>query len=340
MQQRESEPMAKARQLDFDVARGIAIILVVLGHALVGAVAFLGDGPFPRFLLLTIYTFHMPVFFLVTGMLTAGAKRIELGKIGRRASLRIAYPYVIWSVVLWFFNYIASDYTNGSVGMFSIDMLLWNPVAVMWYLYVLFFITLVMGVLAPIDRRLKFALGVATYLGSHFVDAHPLILQTLRFGGITLVGASLDGQALMRFASRPAVLTVSAIVFVAGSVVTWQKAMAGPIVGYPAFDPIYVPCTISGVLALLGASRLLLEGDGSEAQSTVSRFLAYAGQRTMPIYVTHILITAGIRIALAQVGLAEFSLIVAAGAVLGVGLPLIAYEVAEKLGLGRVLGWK
>lgn len=332
--------MAKARQLDFDVARGIAIILVVFGHALVGAIAFLGDGPVARFLLITIYTFHMPVFFLVTGILTSRSKKIEPGKIARRSTLRIAYPYVLWSVILWFFNYIASDYTNGSVGMFSLDMLLWNPVAVMWFLYVLFFITIIVGLLAPMDGRLKLALGVAAYVGSHFVEAHPLILQTLRFGGITLFGAGMDVQAFLRFASRPAVLLISTAVFIAGSVLTWQKAVAGPIVGYPAFDLIYTPCTISGVMALIGVSRLLLGADGSEARNAISRFLAYAGQRTMPIYVTHILITAGARIALAQVGLAEFPLILLVGTLLGVVLPLVAYEIAEKLRLGTVLGWK
>ena len=158
--------------------------------------------------------------------------------------------------------------------------------------------------------------------------------------GIALIGSSLDTAAVLRFASRPWVLAGAAALFALGSLFAWQKALEGPIPGYPAFDLIYAPCSVGGVLLMLGLSRRLLGGDGSEARNPLSVGLVYIGQRTMPIFLAHLLFTAGGRIAMAQVGLTDFSMIVVVGTLLGVILPLVAYEIGEKLRLGAVLGWK
>lgn len=59
------------KRLDYlDIAKGIAIFLVVMGHAVL---AF--DTPYWR---LAIYAFHMPLFFLVSGMVTKTRETYDL----------------------------------------------------------------------------------------------------------------------------------------------------------------------------------------------------------------------------------------------------------------------
>ena len=66
------------RDVTLDVLRGLAMALVVLGHALVGVQGALGDHPVSRFLIVLIYTTHMPVFFLLAGVFVAWSDRSQL----------------------------------------------------------------------------------------------------------------------------------------------------------------------------------------------------------------------------------------------------------------------
>lgn len=332
--------MTRRRQLDFDVARGAAIILVVFGHAFIGAMNVHGDPPVTRFVVLLLYTFHMALFFLISGALAQSGGKPDIGKLGKRLSLRIVYPYILWTIILWLSHYLANDYTNNRAEMIGLKDFLWAPVDVMWFLYVLFFITIALTFMAPLDRRLKLAIGLVLYVAAHLIPPPLIIQHILRFGGIALIGSSLETSAVLRFASRSWVMIAAACLFAAGSWLAWREAVSGPIPGYPAFDLIFAPCTIGGVLLMLGLSRRLLGGDGREARNPLAGFLVYVGQRTMPIFLAHLLFTAGARIAMAQIGLTDFSLIVIAGTLLGVALPLLAYEIGEKLRLGTVLGWK
>lgn len=47
------------RRSDFDYARGIAMILIIIGHAI----------GMSEFVVQIIYSFHVPLFFIISGML-------------------------------------------------------------------------------------------------------------------------------------------------------------------------------------------------------------------------------------------------------------------------------
>ena len=67
------------KRMDYlDVAKGIAMFLVVMGQA---ALAY--DTPYWR---VAIYSFHMPLFFLVSGVVVGRAKstRARISRIGSR----------------------------------------------------------------------------------------------------------------------------------------------------------------------------------------------------------------------------------------------------------------
>lgn len=81
--------------------RGLGILFVVVGHLLRGLrpAGILGDTAGNRFADAWIYAFHMPLFFILSGLF---AER----KIGRDArtflveqATTIAYPYLLWSAL-------------------------------------------------------------------------------------------------------------------------------------------------------------------------------------------------------------------------------------------------
>lgn len=84
-----------------DVAKGISIFFVIMGHAANNL-----DEPFYRVLL---YTFHMPLFFMLSGILMKpknayGLK--EWGSIIRKNLLVLVAPYFIWGLIYAQFSYV------------------------------------------------------------------------------------------------------------------------------------------------------------------------------------------------------------------------------------------
>ena len=79
-----------------DMAKGIGIILVVLGHSI-----------FPSENLTTwIYSFHMPLFFILSGMLLSHTHATEqaLTSFIRKKAQAIFIPYFVFSVLTILFS--------------------------------------------------------------------------------------------------------------------------------------------------------------------------------------------------------------------------------------------
>lgn len=81
--------MATERKVEFDILKGILIVLVVIGHAIVSDTA----------LHKVIFWFHMPAFFMITGYLTTRWNNSRKTII--RRIKRLVVPYFSYSVLLF-----------------------------------------------------------------------------------------------------------------------------------------------------------------------------------------------------------------------------------------------
>ncbi len=95
----------KYRWKQIDDIKGIGIFLVVLCHCILLYESNLDISLQTRFVDI-VYSFHMPLFFVVTGITlglkyysSESCKRIDLGKVLKKLSLRLLVPYFIWSFV-------------------------------------------------------------------------------------------------------------------------------------------------------------------------------------------------------------------------------------------------
>ena len=123
-----------------DVAKGIAIILVVYGHVLDGL--FNAGVTVPRYHLQHdfIYSFHMPLFFVLSGLFAKRVLVLPKLQFFRRQGIALLYPYLLWSVVQSGIMLIMSKYTNGGLTSLEFLMIPLDPFGQFWYLYDLFFI--------------------------------------------------------------------------------------------------------------------------------------------------------------------------------------------------------
>ncbi len=132
-----------------DYAKGIGIILVVYGHVISG----LSNAGVLQTISIeakyaldlsvqAIYTFHMALFFFLSGLLfkdrSVKTDRQRLGFAGKKIAT-LMYPYLIWSIVYGVVMVLSADKTNRN-GMSWGDIpyqLVVEPKSHLWFLYAL-----------------------------------------------------------------------------------------------------------------------------------------------------------------------------------------------------------
>jgi fucose 4-O-acetylase-like acetyltransferase len=95
----------------------------------------------------------------------------------------------------------------------------------------------------------------------------------------------------------------------------------------PGVVAISMLCAIAGVIAIIAVSRLLAD------VPFLSRGLAYAGRRTMHLFLIHLLFTAGTRIVLVRAGVTDLATHIVLGTAAGIAGPLLAGVVIDRLGV-------
>lgn len=124
-----------------DYAKAVGIVLVVFGHVLRGlqASGYIADSTQLALVDSIIYSFHMPLFFFLSGLYLCSsiADRSATGFIAARIDT-LAYPYIIWSLLQGSIEVAFSSYTNGTATLASVLSIGTRPRAQFWFLYALF----------------------------------------------------------------------------------------------------------------------------------------------------------------------------------------------------------
>lgn len=122
-----------------------ACILVVLGHFLQSMIE---SGIYPDWhvfdwFLKSIYSFHVPLFFICSGFLYQKTVKMKTIKDWKRnvfkKAIALGIPYMVFSSVTWVLKTVFAENVNSQVGSL-VDSLLFHPISPYWYLYTLFFL--------------------------------------------------------------------------------------------------------------------------------------------------------------------------------------------------------
>lgn len=111
------------RSIELDIAKGFAILLMVIGHAiawnypdrsfLTGDMASMSQGEqWGALLWRLIYSFHMPLFFFISGylMFKSDTDLKWLFSLVKKKLIRILLPYISTALLLFFYNGSSSGY--------------------------------------------------------------------------------------------------------------------------------------------------------------------------------------------------------------------------------------
>lgn len=131
--------MIKERNQYIDIMRGLAMLLVVLGHTMTGCTV---DSE-KSFLFNIIWSLQMPLFILISGYVTKYSREISGFKgRGRRFFKRktVAYllPCIIWSLVI-------RGILLGETNFLNLKYMLWHMDSGYWFLVTIWTISIIFG---------------------------------------------------------------------------------------------------------------------------------------------------------------------------------------------------
>lgn len=174
-----------------DITKGIGIILVVLGHSNLLLTGITDDSNITKY----IYSFHMPLFFYISGYLYSPSKYKNFKELGNKKFRSLIIPYIYFSLLAILFDIVRfkGDFqlTDEIFNFFYIgERVVWNDP--LWYLVCLFFIEVIFYWIAQIknNKVYLFTLLLSSLIG-YWLSYENI---TLPFGiSIALVGITFYG---------------------------------------------------------------------------------------------------------------------------------------------------
>jgi fucose 4-O-acetylase-like acetyltransferase len=304
-----------------DYAKGLGIILVVFGHVAKGLFSSkLIDPVFYYYAVNFVYSFHMPLFFILSGFFFIKS----LDKKGNTAFIvnkleTIIYPFAIWSLIQTFIEIKLSAYTNNHVRPIELITCLYLPRSQFWFLFAMFFINIANVAFVNLSKQWGIYLTIAlwaAYLisGYNSILFDKAIINSLYF----CVGIMLSRyqQVTRLILSNQYVFLLNLLIFIAALYVFFN---------YPQrsiYNLLFPQLSGSFVIIFI-----------AQKMSSFSLFsiIEYLGINSLAIYLVHLLAGNGTRILLSKILHINNSAVhIIAGTLLGLIIPLFVYRIAMK----------
>lgn len=148
---------------EIDLCRGLGILLVVLGHALKQT----GEtNPFFQVLLSVIYSFHMPLFFVLSGFVSVKILRFrnweERKHYIQDRAFRLLIPYFVVGILYMPLKILLARFALKPYGLSDVWRLFLgeNPDVALWFIYILFWISVLCAIVVT-ERSLAVWLVVS-----------------------------------------------------------------------------------------------------------------------------------------------------------------------------------
>lgn len=269
-----------------DAARGLAILCVVLGHLCPG-------GAIVQY----VSSFHVPVFFILSGLLMAerdGWKNQSLTDFAARKAKRLLFPYATFSAL----NLILVFVRRGQKALLRqlVATVLGEGIDALWFLSALFLAELAFKIVMTCRNRglrigalICMAVGTAgfSYLGLGAVQREGLaqILCLMNVVSRALVGCLLIGAGYGYGRIRARVQPKQAVVY---ALTAAAFAMNLALFRFNAVDlhysiignpVLYYVNAVTGSYALMKLCELFF---------AESRFLRFWGRNSVVVFATHL----------------------------------------------------
>ena len=236
-----------------DIAKGYLILLVVLGHLL------------PETLMKTwIYSFHIPAFFVLSGITSNHSHSFQLKPsffIKQKVS-SIMLPLFVFEVLGVLGRGCRFGFMHRWKGFFGDFIKLYFNNTVNWFLFAIFFCELILYYLKTKSTnsgrsQSKYYIIYATCLllgtllpSSHFFAVVSLILLGTGFIGL----GSLSAKMILKYSRKRVVIVISALMSILNAIYCERISIYDHELGNPV---LFLIMGFAGTLLVLGLSEYL-----------------------------------------------------------------------------------
>lgn len=306
-----------------DAAKGLGIILVVVGHTIRGLVSseHLNESTPIQALDTWIYSFHMPLFFFLSGLFIArSAEKNSFPHFVWDKSATIAYPYFVWSIITILLKTALGSLPTTPRTLHDLPLIFYQPVEQYWFLYALFVFTIFYRILYPVGNNSWVFLAIAIIIHPDVTRLwinSSAVADIKQFAIFFAVGCVIGSNRLREISATNA----GALAFAA---VAGLSVAAGRI--FVANDKVSPLFAFSGICGACALAMLL-------SRSRVGWMFEFVGCFSLEIFVIHTMASAGTRILLEHLHLYSVSIHVFAGIISGLLAPIAIAVGLDRLGI-------
>jgi len=343
MTDKEARRVEHKREYWLDVAKGVAIIAVVMGHVVASYhnSGLLLEAAGFNFVHSFIASFQMPLFFVISGYLYRVTDKPDItvgNKIGKKV-LSYGIPYIVFSIGYWILKAFTSGYVNTKLDISDLILIPVYPISFMWFIYALMVITIIAILLDSQNYNKKVILAVSFIAMMILPYISKLeILSEISFTDMVLCDVLkwffyfyLGAHAGASFIKWLGVNKKNNTLFVLN-----EMAMAAMVIICFNFEQINSLSIINVVKAIINVVKAFLCITFFLQLSYrigPNKILEHIGKNSFPIYLIH-----GVVIAVARISMDRLGILIEGGwsqlcicTLSGIILPLMLYKISQKI---------
>lgn len=155
--------MGSKRIIEVDVLRGIAAIMMIIGHSILRYPVNISEIPWCKALESFIFSFHMELFFVLAGYVY---KCLSYSQYVKRKVIRIIIPYFVFGIPNALFHVWGGSFVNGTGNLKDELQKIFFYGGEYWFLYTIFIIYLVFPLVEKMqsDKLILVLLGFSLIL--------------------------------------------------------------------------------------------------------------------------------------------------------------------------------
>lgn len=322
--------MAEKKRIEWiDIAKGLLIILVVMGHVTSSyhAANMYSNAPLLNFSHQLIYSFHMPAFMFISGLLF----RAKTDKKSQVKNILLSYgvPYLFFSFLWWIFKFVLSGIVNSQLGLTDLLLIPVFPISFMWFIYALLIIEIIQVVIGDkLNRSNKII-----HVGVCFI----LYILSSMLSNVELFGSSyVFSDCIVNDVMKNSIFFVLGV-YLGKRILSKKICSGGHTLLYTlallALNVVNYKFCIKNIFTNACVAMIGIIWAVSFCQIIKSKLLSYVGKRTLCIYVLQGYCIAMTRIVLTKMGLNDtigiMPMLVCT--FVAINIPIFIYEICKKI---------
>lgn len=316
--------LKKSRLYWVDYLKGIAVILVVYRHSLLGIQ---NSGlTIPDYLVnanMIFFSFRMPLFFILSGIFIS--RSLEKRTVGQFIATKfetLMYPYFIWVTIQVTLQIVLSSYTNSNRTLIDYTYIFYQPRSLdqFWYLPALFNTTVIFIFLKKYVNSkwwFQIPIGLAFYFLSPHLQKISMLSDWMEFYVFFAIGDAVS-QIFFQPKIQSLFKNYFTLILAAPFFIIAQVYYLSHTTGPGQLD--FLAVALTGCFTMLSLSFIL-------QKLNILSYIRIFGYHSINIYVMHVMIAALIRIFLMHVAGINNPFIVLTVCIIGASiLPVMIYN--------------